>query len=145
LSEQVDQAVEVAAEQVAEWREADEAAVERGDLLRRERGGWPPVDGMGKIVPHGLTWVTYLRGMPWLIEYFDQQVPPAFWAEDVSDEGEPIVLVSCPCGEEPQVRPATCVECACERFYFAVGGRVLVAKPEHVAAGLPATAVEESE
>lgn len=45
-------------------------------------------------------------------------VPSEFWVQDVTDDGEEVAIVSCPCGHAPQVPPLELVECNCQRTYF---------------------------
>lgn len=99
---------------------------------------WPPRDEMG-IVLHPFSWLTFLRSMPWLLNGFID-VPGGFWNLDVDDDDETVVIIACPCGAEPQVRPAFGVECVCERFYLATTTQVKVARPEGVQAAIPQTA-----
>jgi len=58
---------------------------------------------------------------------FDRRVPDSFFSEDVEDDGTAVRVIACPCGEEPRVPIARCLECSCGRFYLAVSTSVMVA------------------
>jgi len=103
---------------------------------------WPPVDRLGRPVPRQFTWITWLRAFPWLIEFFDQDVPSEYWSIESFAGDQQIVSVACPCGETPTVPETRCVECACGRFYLNAGERVLVARPEDVPAAVPKAATD---
>lgn len=65
--------------------------------------------------------------MPGLLAQFARKVPPAFLSDDIEDNGQPVRVVACPCGETPRVPVGRSAECACERMYLAIGGGVRVA------------------
>jgi hypothetical protein len=58
---------------------------------------------------------------------FRRRVPDEFFTLDVEEDGTEVAVVACPCGSEPRVPLARCTACSCERFYLALGKRVLVA------------------
>lgn len=92
--------------------------------------GWPPTDQLGRIQPHKFNMVSAFRAFPWLIRYFDKEVPQQFWTLDSYAADEATAVVACPCGQEPLVPEAKCVECECGRFFLNLGTRILVARPE---------------
>jgi hypothetical protein len=47
-----------------------------------------------------------------------RMVPGEFWSRDVTDDGEPLVVIACPCGHDPKVQSLEIQSCACERTYF---------------------------
>lgn len=101
---------------------------------------YPPTDMIGRQYMRPFSWVSFVRAMPWLAtEVFDTKVPGDFWAQDTDEEGEPIAIIACPCGEEPTLHPGEAVECSCERFYLAAVDQVRVFRPEHVEAAVPRT------
>lgn len=102
-----------------------DAAYERGEYQVGD--AWPPRDRFDRIQPHGLTWVTYFRAMPWLAKAFERKVPDEFISFDTEEDGTEVVVIACPCGETPRVRLTTCHECKCERFYLATKASVRVA------------------
>lgn len=104
--------------------------------------GWPPTDLLGRAQPHGFSWITWFRAFPFLIEFFDQDVPDDFWTVESYADGLRVMSVACPCGETPSVPETKCVECDCGRFYLNLGERIKVARPEDVPAAVPDKASE---
>lgn len=52
-------------------------------------------------------------------------VPENFWTQDVDDQGHPVAVVACPCGEEPRPGLGTYpAECRCQRWFFYTGTAV---------------------
>lgn len=96
-------------------------------------------DGLGRQTPRRLGFDSFLRTEwgPGLAELFAQEVPGSFWNQDTDEDGDPIAVIACPCGEEPVCELNRSVECPCERFYLFLGDRVRVYRPEGVQAGLP--------
>lgn len=79
-----------------------------------------------------------LRAFPWVLAAFTGRVPPEFMAETV-ENGNPVIVIACPCGEEPALRwgmrSYSIEECACGRFFLHDGQEVRVATdPEGAAA-----------
>lgn len=99
---------------------------------------WPPRDRDGAKVLHRFELPLMLRATPWVLKHFTGRVPAEFMAESVED-GVPVIVVSCPCGEEPTLRWRTRAysmeECGCGRFFIHDGKNVRVAGgPERAAA-----------
>jgi len=93
-------------------------------------------------VPRQFSWVTWLRAFPFLIEFFDRDVPAEYWQVESMGDGLRVMSVACPCGETPTVTEGSCVECECGRFYLNAGERIRVGRPEDVSPAVPATKVE---
>jgi hypothetical protein len=69
-------------------------------------------------------------------------VPSEFWALDADGRGDPLAIISCPCGNQPLVKAlAAPIECRaeddCERYFFFDGENVFAfnsPKPESIVA-----------
>lgn len=121
--------------------EGDTGAPSLDDRLSLDSAGKAPRGGfdadgrardyLGRIIPSRVNWLKLIRAVPQLVagpeRAFRRTVPQSFWTLDTDDEGAAVALVSCPCGETPEVPISRVVECQCERFYFALVSRVLVA------------------
>lgn len=95
-------------------------------------------DALGRKVPKGApdpgifgAFETF-RAVPWLWEHFDKEVPEAFWALDVDSDGSEVLLVSCPCGQDPvpRLRLNELTQCpgeSCGRTFAWLGNVVRVA------------------
>jgi hypothetical protein len=106
------------------------------------RTDWPPIDLLGRKQPRPFTWIGWMRAFPWLVEYFDQDVPDQFWAVESFADDRQVMIISCPCGEEPTVPEGSCEECNCGRFFLNLGDRIKVARPEGVQTGVPTPSVD---
>lgn len=96
-------------------------------------------DALYRKQPKRLGAVEGFRAVPWLLHYFDKEVPGSFWMLD-GDEA----VISCPCGHTPYVPFNVLVECDgpdCGRCFFFDGNRVRVARN---AEGSDASAPEPS-
>lgn len=63
------------------------------------------------------------------VGFFDKEVPPDFWNEDVEEDGTPVAILACVCGETPKVPLHGTAQCpGCERVFVNLGGRVKVGK-----------------
>lgn len=65
------------------------------------------------------------------LTFFDKVVPEEFWAE--GRDGETfIIVIACPCGEEPtlrfQMRSFSLAECGCGRVFIHDGKEVRVGR-----------------
>lgn len=99
--------------------------------LTDPRRFYPPRDSAGAIVPHKMGLLTWLRILPdaKFLAFFDKMVPAEYWAEEVED-GEFRIVVSCPCGLEPEVKFGGMAACECDRCYLHDGREVRVGRPE---------------
>jgi hypothetical protein len=62
------------------------------------------------------------------MSHFDKEVPPDFWNEDAEAE-RAVAVIACPCGESPEVKLHSTEFCTgCERVFWFLGDKVLVAK-----------------
>lgn len=84
------------------------------------------VDNIGRRQPTKLNSIWAFRAIPGLGRQFKQVVPSEFWSKDVDDRGLPLAIVACPCGQEPQLRPAGMKVCGCERMYLSLGTEIRV-------------------
>lgn len=61
--------------------------------------------------------------------FFDRDVPPEFWTEDVEEDGTPVAILACVCGETPKVPVYHTAACpGCDRVFANLSGRVKVGK-----------------
>lgn len=84
-----------------------------------------PVDLFGRVVPHPLTALSFAL-VPGFLEQF-KKIPGEFWAQDVTDAGVQLAVVSCPCGSQPEIELAQLTECECHRFFMFTGRDVMAA------------------
>lgn len=69
-----------------------------------------------------------LGAVPGVIGAFKRVVPEDYWSRDTdTEDGHPVAIVACPCGEEPPVRLAGTKTCNCGRAFFYIGEEVRVA------------------
>lgn len=85
------------------------------------------VDNIGRQQPTEFNLVWAFRAVPQMAEQFKRRVPDSFTANEVEEDGTPVITVACPCGESPRVRLASIHECKCERFYLGLKSEVRVA------------------
>jgi hypothetical protein len=95
------------------------------------RGGWPPRDRHDRKLPWKLNTITMFRAVPILIRAFNVTVPEEFWSVDEDEDGEPLAVIACQCGEEPKLRVAKTAECQCGRFFLFTGQEVRCFRPEN--------------
>lgn len=94
------------------------------------------VDNIGRRQPTKLNSIWAIRAIPGLARQFERKVPSEFWSQDADDEGLPIAIIACPCGEEPQLRPAGMHVCECDRMYLSLGPEIRVGNsPDAVKSG----------
>lgn len=71
------------------------------------------------------------RAFPWLVKAFDRVVPETHWSTVTDPETEETaVLVRCTCGVTCWTGIAEVRECACGRFFVAVGPELRCYRPE---------------
>ena len=85
------------------------------------------VDNLGRRQPTRFNLVWAFRAVPGMAAQFRREVPGDFWSKDTKEDGTPVAVISCPCGQEPLVEPGRMTECECERFYVHLGNSVRVA------------------
>lgn len=85
-------------------------------------------DFLGRRQPRRIGPLAFMRAIPGLRDQFSE-VPPEYWAEDVTAEGMfSCAVVSCPCGQSPSVEIGTLGSCpGCPRIFYYTGRAVLVA------------------
>lgn len=54
------------------------------------------------------------------------KIPAEYWSLSVDEEDFSVAVVSCPCGESPEVNAGGLVMCACERGFFFTSEEVFV-------------------
>lgn len=121
---------------------AVEALPEDSKREERNRGpwvrdGWPPRDRHGRKLPWKLNSITMFRAVPSLVRAFNVRVPEEFWNTDEDEDGEPLAIIACQCGEEPKVRITHNIECGCGRFFLFLGDEVRCFRPENDAQEQP--------
>jgi hypothetical protein len=80
------------------------------------------LDLLGRVVPHRIGPIALMRAIPGFAAQFTKVS-----AKYVANFNGAYV-VSCPCGEEPEVTPGDHIlKCACERFYIFTGTALYVA------------------
>lgn len=84
-----------------------------------------PRDWRGRIVPHQLGAVQMLASITGGLAAF-KSIPDEFWGRD-DDNDVQIAVVSCPCGETPQVELNKLTQCLCHRFFAYTGRSVMCA------------------
>lgn len=96
-------------------------------------------DHSGRIMPRRLGFDSFLRTSiaTQLVESFHQVIPAGFWNADIDEDGDPIAVIACPCGEEPHCEVNRTVCCPCGRYYLHTFQEVRVWRPEDIEAGLP--------
>lgn len=77
--------------------------------------------------------VALLRGIPGFAGLWERVVPEGFLRETTDRDSERWLIVNCPCGEHPILRPGAIVECDCRRWYFSTGRTVRVKRFEEAA------------
>lgn len=68
--------------------------------------------------------LTFQRAVPGMFSVWDglrRQVPEDFVNHDTDEDGVPVAVVACPCGETPAVRLAALVTCDCRRVFANIG------------------------
>ena len=88
---------------------------------------YPPRDRTGAVVLHHFELPIWLRILPGMLGFFENEVPEEFWAEAM-DEETPTIVIACPCGEEPTLRfglrAFSMAECGCGRMFMHDGQKV---------------------
>lgn len=115
-----------------ERRSEDQTPRRTSDVPYEAQPGYIDRDGrwrdrLDRIVPSRFNYLKLERAVPGLLSQYRKRVPPEFLSDDVEEDGQPVRVVACPCGEAPRVPVGRSVECACERFYLAIGSGVCVA------------------
>jgi hypothetical protein len=95
-------------------------------LVGRDKDGFL-IDSLDRRFPTKMNLVWLFRAVPGLAEQFNREVPGEFFTTDTLDDGTPVAVISCPCGEQPKPPLGGMTECACERFYLNLGKRIRVA------------------
>lgn len=72
--------------------------------------------------------MTALRSLPGLAEVFDTEVPAAYVAVDLNDEGYSTALITCPCGETHACEVGTTIVADCDRAFYWFGHEVRVGR-----------------
>lgn len=91
---------------------------------------WPPRDDLGRLEPHRINLITINRAIPLVMAAaFTGEVPPIMLADDVAEDGTPVTVIPCTCGEEVIVRLAATAECKCGRWFANFGSKVKVCRP----------------
>lgn len=88
-----------------------------------------PRDALGRKVPFRFDLLTWMRVLPSLRAAMRHEVPASFIAEDVTTDGTPVAIISCPCGRTPSVELAQLEACDCGRAFGHFGRRILCARP----------------
>jgi hypothetical protein len=82
---------------------------------------YPPRDRAGVKQLHRLELPAFLRAVPGVLAFFSNIVPAEFYAVR-DDEGAPIIVVDCRCGERPVLRfgerAYSIAVCQCERMFM---------------------------
>lgn len=85
--------------------------------------------GRVQVIPHHFSALRIMLEIKDMSKQF-QEIPDRFWSPPPEDSGEDprrVAIVSCPCGETPNVPVAEIRECGCGRFYSFLGRKVKVA------------------
>lgn len=85
---------------------------------------YPPRDAVGKIVPHKIGLLTWVKVAPYLPKCFPDRVPEEFWAQTIDEEGEFLITVACPCGHDAYLKFAGMADCQCDRMFLHTGQEV---------------------
>ncbi len=91
---------------------------------------WKGPDHPGSRMPRKFTAMTWMQHptLRKVFAEFNVEVPGDFWSEDVEAE-QTVAIISCPCGQEPEVMLHSTEFCTgCNRVFFFLGDKVLVAK-----------------
>jgi hypothetical protein len=74
--------------------------------------------------PRKFNLLTFQRAVPGLFADWDglrRQVPEEFVSHDTDEDGRPVAVVACPCGETPAVPVAGLQACNCRRVFANIG------------------------
>lgn len=97
-------------------------------------------DNLGRRFPTKINLLWMFRAVPGMIDQFSREVPDDFFTLDTLDDGTPVAVIACPCGETPMPVSGGMAECECERFYLNLGSRIKVANsPQDREAAEPAS------
>jgi hypothetical protein len=89
---------------------------DRGDPPRR----------LGRIQPRRFSPLTAVKIFPQMIrEFWTEHVPDEFWTLDGDSAGK-LVVVACPCGEQPTIPMFYFGNCGCGRWYWPLEDCVLL-------------------
>lgn len=81
--------------------------------------------------PERMRALPYLLAVPGLVGRFDREIPSEFTNEDVDEDGWPVTVIACPCGETPFVRRLCISGCKnCGRSFLHIGPHVMCATPQ---------------
>lgn len=99
---------------------------------RRERRPVPEPRARELRMPSKMNWLTFARAVPGIFTEWDglKHVPEEFVSADADDDGRPLAVIACPCGETPSVGLALSTTCNCRRVFIGVGhGEVRAFRP----------------
>lgn len=93
---------------------------------------YPPRDRTGAVIPHRLEVPGMLKACPAaMLGFFTGRVPPDYYSEDMDGE-TPIIVISCPCGNEPvlrwRLRSYSLAACECDRVFMHDGREIRVGR-----------------
>lgn len=85
-----------------------------------------PQEGLRRL--NLLTWCRIAPVERILAEEFRDSVPDEMWSQDAEEDGTPVAVIACPCGEQHVAPFCRITATDCGRFFANFGKRVKVAR-----------------